>query len=330
MARITAIGHTTIDIFVPFPQAHIHDDPNDHALEICMLWGQKYRVDEMVVSAGGNAANVSASLASLGIDVELVSSVGKDHFGRYAHELLEGAGIGTTHVQATDMTDTSIILSVAGDRTIIGHHADQGFKVTSDMLQSEWVFLTSCGAASTEAVHAIIGQYAENNTKGHNIAYNPGTAELQNPTICDAVFKHVAMLFVNLEEAGLLTGKVPTEFATSDDAARWYVEQLHAKGPRTVVITNGVDGAYASDGSATYFINSFPANVVEKTGAGDAFTGGVLAGIMHGFNISDALRWGAANSASVVEVVGASQGVLTRDTLQVSLSTFSDITAVAL
>jgi len=63
------------------------------------------------------------------------------------------------------------------------------------------------------------------------------------------------------------------------------------------------------------------------TGAGDAYATGVLAGLFYGKDLPEAMRWGAANGASVVEEIGPQKGLLSYDKMQARLKENSKITA---
>jgi sugar/nucleoside kinase (ribokinase family) len=91
------------------------------------------------------------------------------------------------------------------------------------------------------------------------------------------------------------------------------MNRLHAIGPKTVVITDGPAGAYASDGQNRLKMPPYPdpAPPFERTGAGDAFASTFVAAIMKGANIEGALQWAPINSMNVVQNVGAQKGLLT-------------------
>ena len=85
-------------------------------------------------------------------------------------------------------------------------------------------------------------------------------------------------------------------------------------GARSVVITDGKNGSSAIDEKGKiYSFGVLPANVVQKTGAGDAYTSGFLAAYTQGKDIEGAMRWGAANAASVIQEIGAQKGLLSYD-----------------
>ena len=82
-------------------------------------------------------------------------------------------------------------------------------------------------------------------------------------------------------------------------------------GPRMVVITDGGEGSYGFNGEKYYKLGLFPAKLLEMTGAGDAYATGLIAGLFHNKELKEAMRWGAANGASVVEQIGPQAGLLT-------------------
>ena len=82
------------------------------------------------------------------------------------------------------------------------------------------------------------------------------------------------------------------------------------------MITDGPKGAYASDGKTVWFLDIFEGPVVERTGTGDAFGSGFVAGLIEKNDISYALRFATANATSVVEHIGAQAGILKKKDFQ--------------
>jgi sugar/nucleoside kinase (ribokinase family) len=78
-------------------------------------------------------------------------------------------------------------------------------------------------------------------------------------------------------------------------------------------VTDGHDGAYASDGTQRYRVPCYPDPVppFERTGAGDAFAAALVAALVKGRPLDDALAWGPVNAMSVVQDVGSQSGLLT-------------------
>ena len=92
-------------------------------------------------------------------------------------------------------------------------------------------------------------------------------------------------------------------------------------GPRLVVVTDGPDGAYAYDGSQRLRVPAYPdpAPPTERTGAGDAFSSTLLAALVKGYTLVDALEWAPINGMRVVQEVGAQAGLLGEEDLLLQL-----------
>ena len=88
------------------------------------------------------------------------------------------------------------------------------------------------------------------------------------------------------------------------------------------VITDGPKGAYADDGNEVWFITMYPDSKapVDRTGAGDAFASTFTSAIALGKSIPEALSWGPINSMSVVQYIGAQEGLMPREQLEKHLA----------
>ena len=93
---------------------------------------------------------------------------------------------------------------------------------------------------------------------------------------------------------------------------------VRAIGPKTVIVTDGPNGAYAYDGTNAFFMPPYPdpKPPVERTGAGDAFASTLAVALALGKTLEEALIWAPINSASVVQDIGAQRGLLTQKQLQ--------------
>jgi tagatose 6-phosphate kinase len=89
------------------------------------------------------------------------------------------------------------------------------------------------------------------------------------------------------------------------------IKKLHYLGPKTVVITCGARNILALNQDKIYSLTPPKIKVVQTTGSGDAFTSGLLAGIIKGYDFKDSLILGQVNAASVIGQVGAKEGLLT-------------------
>ena len=88
------------------------------------------------------------------------------------------------------------------------------------------------------------------------------------------------------------------------------MEVLHELGPKVVVITDKDKPIVASDGVKKYFLKPHKIKVVERTGAGDAFASGFVAGQIVGLSVDESLKLGLKESESVIQYFGAKNKLL--------------------
>ena len=100
---------------------------------------------------------------------------------------------------------------------------------------------------------------------------------------------------------------------------------FHHLGAKHVVITDGKNGADASDGSTHWHMPIFPGEAKERTGAGDSFATALTVAMVQGKDLPEALRMGTANSWSVVREIGPQAGLLTTAKMKAVLQKFKTI-----
>jgi sugar/nucleoside kinase (ribokinase family) len=155
-----------------------------------------------------------------------------------------------------------------------------------------------------------------NNTK---LAFNPGTIQLEKK---GKVFMDVLgiadYLFVNKQEAeAILYGKELGFGNGIESQIEKLLYGLKGLGAKNVVITDGDNGSFVQDeNNKTYHLGIVKVDVVEKTGAGDAYTAGFLAAVQNGKPIEEAMHWGVLDGASVIQKIGAQEGLLTKAELE--------------
>ena len=150
---------------------------------------------------------------------------------------------------------------------------------------------------------------AKNNVK---LAFQPGTFQIaMGKEKLAALYARTELLACNKEEAERILSVGETEIPK-------LLEQVRALGPKIALITDGTNGAYASDGTAVYKIPLYPdpKPPMDRTGAGDASTSTVVAALALGLPLQEALLWGPVNAMSVVQEIGAQKGLLTRPALE--------------
>ncbi len=306
-----AIGDLTTDAFIKIKDAEVNCDIDHHACKLSLRFGDKVPYESMEeVRAVGNSANAAVSAARLGISSALIANVGKDTNGQNCLDELKLNNVQTTYVGIHEglRTNYHYVLWYDVDRTILLKHEHFPTAFPHDMVPPKMIYLSSLGEG-TEDYHSQIAQYVVAHPEVQFV-FQPGTFQMKMGTdVLKDIYARTYVFFCNVEEAQRI-------LKTNSDKLPELFDGIHALGPKIVIITDGMKGAYASDGIEKYFMPVYPKDAYERTGAGDAFASTVSVGLLMGKPLKEALTWGPVNSMSVVQYVGAQKGLLTMEKLQ--------------
>lgn len=306
-----AIGDITIDAFIRLENASVHCNLDREGCELCVAFGQKipYKSGN-IVYATGNAANAAIAAARLGLSAAIVTNLGDDKNGKDCLTTLRKEKISTDYAQVHKNTATNFnyVLWYEDERTILVRHEPYE-RVLPVFEKPKWIYLSSIGADS-EKYHQEILKYLETNPEV-KLAFQPGTFQLLMGLEKLAPFIHRADVFAcNREEAKKLLG-------LHEDGVE-SVRQLHNLGAKNVIVTAGASGAYFYDEAGAVFMPVYPNSEppIERTGAGDAYAATFVTALILGKSPREAMRWAPINARSVVQQVGAHEGLLTRPALE--------------
>jgi sugar/nucleoside kinase (ribokinase family) len=205
-------------------------------------------------------------------------------------------------------TNYHFVLTYEAERTILIKHQDYDYydprKLDS---KTNWMYFSSIGEHAL-TIHDKVADYLKKHPNV-KMGFNPGTFQLRfGVKRLKELYKHTHVLFLNKEEGELVAGKKPGVSIKELAAA------LHKLGPKIVVITDGPNGAYASDGEKCWSMPLYPdpKPPVSRTGAGDAFSTGFMCALIYGLPVEQALQWAPIESMSVVQAFGAQTGLLSK------------------
>ena len=314
------IGDIVTDAFIRLKNAELHCDINHEHCEICMDFGAKIPYESVTtVPAVGNSPNAAVCAARLGLRTALITDLGADYHGDEALATLTREKVDTRFVRRHEgqKTNYHYVLWYQDDRTILIKHEKYDYALPK-IDGPKWIYLSSLGEHSL-AYHDMIEKYLSENP-AVKLAFQPGTFQISlGPEKLKGIYARTEIFFCNTDEARAI-------LKTNSEAIPELLSGIRALGPKIAVITDGVIGAYASDGehppSASggggWFMPLYPDPTppFERTGAGDAFSATVTTALALGKTLPEALRWGPINSMSVVQKIGAQAGLLTREALE--------------
>jgi len=310
------IGSAKIDVFLSVREANDCFRLNKETNELCVRSGQKIEVDRCSFLLGGNAANVGVGLSRLGLKSAIYAEIGDDELSQKILKALKKENVNTQFLIQTkgEKASFSIIINFKGERTIFSEHVDRLHNFNFDDISTRSLYLTSLGHEWKKPYKKVFSFVKKTKCL---LAFNPGTLQIEAgyKAIAD-VLSITDVLFLNKEEA-IAISNIKYQISNIDDknkSMEQLLNSLQKMGSKIVVITDGENGSYAIDEKGEIFTqDAIETKVIEKTGAGDAYSTGFLSAILHELSIKEALRRGALNSVSVIAQVGAQAGLLDKN-----------------
>ncbi len=308
--KILAIGSATQDVFLMGRAFTGRRDVREQAYIERFPLGAKLEVDNVHFDTGGGATNAAVTFARQGFKTGFAGKIGHDPAGAEVLRVLHKEGVATEQVTYDTKLGTGysvILLAPSGERVVLVYHGashnlqPRDFKISN--WQADWFYITSL-AGNLDLLGRLLRHAAE---QGIKVAYNPGGLELVQAKKLRKLMPMVSVLNLNRDEMGRL-------YPGEDERAMLREAATHVP---TVVMTDGPNGTWATDGTCLYYAGLYQkVKVINRLGAGDAFGSGFVAGLAKGMDIEYALSFGSANSTSVVTQIGAKAGILRTDRIK--------------
>lgn len=306
---VVTIGAATRDVFLLSKKVRVvKNDAFSTGEAECFALGAKIDIDTLVFETGGGATNTAVSFARQGFRTAFVGKVGaKDARGREVLAALkkEKVDVGLVIKDKDKTTAYSVLLMTPrGERTALvyrGASADfHPQDISWPSFRSRWMYITSLGG-SFGVVRDI---WSQAGTKRMKIAWDPGEGELAKGLKALTPFlRQTDVLHVNMDEATELL-----RVSRADTHRAFHTLRRLVRG--IAVVTMGTDGALAGTATEAWQSGTHNVQVVDTTGAGDAFTSGFVGTYIRTKKIPTALQFATANAESVVRHIGAKVGLL--------------------
>ena len=254
------------------------------------------------VGPGGKGSNQGVAAKRMGADVTMATKIGKDEFGEIARKSFQNESLATDLVFVDEEASTGAALIMVDENSsqnkilvTLGacetlNEAD--IKRVEAAIDKADIYLTQL-ETNVDAVERTI-QYAADQKK--TIVLNPAPVQ----AIPDELYGCIDIFTPNEVEAGILSNMEVKTFDDAREAARIFMD----KGVKNVVITMGKLGAYLKTPDEEAIIESYRVDAVDTTGAGDAFNGGLVAGLGEGMSLMEATKYANAVAALSVTKVG--------------------------
>jgi len=293
---ITVVGSLNVDLVVPVPH---HPVPGE-----TVLGGDHLR------TPGGKGGNQAVAAARLGQRVRMVSRIGDDDFGRLLVDALVADGVDTTDVHVSPDAPTGVALITVDEQgeNAIAVSPGANARLSPDDVTAAADSLSSAAVTLLQLEVPLTTVEAAATLAGGVVVLNPAPAQL----LPDTLLRRADVLVPNRLELATLA---------RTDTPPWDLEEVAARALQlpteaTVVVTLGAQGALVCAAGVVTHVPATPATIVDTTGAGDAFCGGLADGLARGLEIEDAAAWASRVAAAAVSRQGAQAAMPVRAELE--------------
>ncbi len=274
---------------------------------------------------GGKGANQAVTAARLGARVRYIGRVGEDVFGPQLRQNLEREGIDTTFLESDpeEATGTAFIaLAPSGENSILVCMG-ANFRVSVEQVER--------ASSAIENADMLLLQLAlplDSVRRAMEIAHRAGTPVLFDPSPVtdglDPLWSQTTIATPNETEAEAITGASATEVPDAARTAQWFRQ----RGVQVAVITLGAGGAVVMDDAGARQIRAYDVEVVDTTGAGDAFAGALGTRLAEGAAVDEAIRFANAAGALAASRFGAQTGLPEREDVEALMARQQDCESV--
>ena len=272
-------------------------------------WRQLALIDHVELQTGGCANNVAIGLARLGLRAGAMGKVGRDGFGDFILQNLKKEGVDVRGMRRDEEANTSftfVMIAPDGERCFFHYIGANGALVYEDI---------DLSLIREARILHVAGSFVLPRFDGPPTARVLQQArEMRVITVLDTVWNaaidayevikpclpHLDYFLPSLEEAQLIAGR-----ESPADVAAFFLD----RGVGTVGLKMGAEGCYLRTRDQELHVPAWKVDVVDTTGAGDAWVAGFLAGLVMGWDLERSGRFANAVGALCVTAIGTTAGL---------------------
>lgn len=303
MSKVAVFGSFVVDLMARSPHLPVQ--------------GETVKGSMFKMGAGGKGFNQCVAAYKAGADVVMMTKLGRDSFADVALNTMDQLGMQKDKLFFSDTEETGIALILVDEKTSQNEiiivpgacntiTAEEIKSIESVIEASEYVLLQ---LEVNQDANEMLVDLA--NKHGCKVIVNTAPYSY----ISDEFLSKVYMVTPNEVEAEEITGIPVTDLESAKKAAKYFYD----KGVKKVIITLGSRGVFVSSDHKEEIVPAFKVNAIDTTGAGDAFNGGLLAGLSEGKDIWEAVRFSNALAALSVQKLGTTPSMPTREEIDAFL-----------
>ncbi|HVO44487.1 MAG TPA: ribokinase [Aggregatilineales bacterium] len=274
------------------------------------IFGETLIGADFDMGPGGKGSNQAVGTARLGASSYFVGIIGDDKLGEIATDLYAAEGVNTQYLHKTRDMATGvgfIILNQAGENGII---LDMS---ANKLMDAAFVDKAETLISRSDIVLSVLEIPVAAAARAMELGRKHGVRTLLNPApaarLDDAAIRNVDYITPNETELRILMGLSPDDPTPTPDLAK----QLKARGAKNIIVTMGEKGALVLSDEASTQVPRLEVDVVDTTGAGDAFNSGLAVALTEGKDLIDAVKFANCAGALACTKLGVIPSLAKRD-----------------
>jgi ribokinase len=319
MVDVITIGGATKDIFFEVREASKRVDKENLSRYLEIPYGAKLLSSNTYYFFGGGAVNAAVGLSRLGLKTAILCNIGAEGTGDQVTSYLRKNRVNTGLICRDHSLHTGLSMFIIGkdnEHTGIlerGANNHLCLRRIGPLKRTNWFYISSLTGTSEHILDEVFGLAKK---RGIKVAFNPGSQQLAKGYHYLAPFMDLAeVLIVNMDEARQIIKSKNRKIPKTEDEV---INSMAKLGAANTVITNDEKGSYVISGGKVYHQAALPTEIVDTTGAGDAFGLTFIYGMIRGFDVRHCLKIAAINASSVISKMGAGDGLLTYNKIRSS------------
>lgn len=288
---VVGIGLCTVDLLFNVPQLPAFD--------------RSVRAAQYLRQSGGPVPSALVALSRLGASTRFIGRIGDDDDGRFIRTSLEGEGVdtGCMIVESGALSRISLVLvdQQSGERCFTSRPETCAPLIPADLCREDIASARILHLDDADAISLQAARWAR---------------EAGVLVVLDGTWVHEDLdQLLTLVDVPIVSNKLADRWmpsATPEEVVR----RLAGGGARIAAMTLGERGCVVLVDNELLTFPAFSVDVVDTTGAGDAFHGGFIYGLLQGWGIEEIARFAAAVAALNCRQLGGQSGLPTRDEVE--------------
>ena len=278
------------------------------------IFGETLFGSDFDMGPGGKGSNQAVATARLGAQSYFAGIIGDDKLGEIAVDLYAAEGVDTTYLQKTQQMATGVGFIILNEKGSNGIILDMG---ANKLMDGAFVEKLEAQIARSDVVMTVLELPTAAAAKAVELGKKHGVRTILNPApaskLENSVLQNVDYLTPNETELRILMGLSPDDPTPTVELAN----QLRRQGVKNLIVTCGEKGALAiSDAGLAEVPGISLAEIVDTTGAGDAFNAGLAVALAEGMPLLEAVRFANCSGALACTKLGVIPALARREQVE--------------